>query len=306
MKKIIKITERQLEKLVKGVINEQLTKFPGDSRSGYITKGFDTGIIFTNNNFPKFKFVGFDSKPVQVVNTSPNPQKQTESVCEIVVTDNTSELVNYLKGILGFSLGSRLKRVDNKSLGDEFNIINTKFRKMENEFLSKIGFAGDSENTNDKNTWVDENIPNLTKEQRNLFLNELKNYIKLIRNYSKELIDQGVIGFPTFPLPTSFKTLTDTVVIHYQLQIPGHNTTPLNDAVNVFLDSLGKQYFIYLTEQLKQGADTVTIPNVNQLMNLFPSLLSQYNKLPTSSQKVTLKKITVFLKTSLPKELRYV
>lgn len=306
MKKIIKITERQLEKLVKGVINEQLTKFPGDSLPGYITKGFDTGIIFTNNNFPKFKFVGFDSKPVQVVNTSPKPQKQTESVCEIVVTDNTSELVNYLKGILGFSLGSKLKRVDNKSLGDQFNIINTKFRKMENEFLGKIGFAGDSENTNDKNAWIDENIPNLTKEQRNLFLNELKNYIKSIRNYSKELIDQGVIGFPTFPLPTSFKTLTDTVVIHYQLQIQGKKDLKVDETKDIFLDNLGKQYYIYMSDQLKQGVDVVTIPNVNEFINLFPSLKTQYDKLPSTSKKLILKNITIFLKTSLPKELRYV
>jgi len=306
MKKIIRLTESQLINVVKRVINEQLEVDAGDERPEYITRRFDTSIIFTTNNFPKFKFVGFDSKPVQVVNKNINPVKQTDSVCEIVVTDNTSQLINYLKSILGFSLGTKLKRVDNKSLGEQFNIINTKFRKMENEFLGKIGFVGDSESTSDKDAWINENIPNFTKDKRNLFLSELKNYIKLIRDYSSELNNQGIIGFPTFPLPIDFKTFTDTIVIHYELQIQGKKDLKIDEVKNIFLDNLGKQYYIYISNQLKQGADVVTIPNVNEFMNLFPPLKSQYDKLPSTSKEVVLKYITIFIKTSLPKELRYV
>jgi len=306
MKKIIRLTESQLINVVKRVINEQLQVDAGDKRPEYITRRFDTGIIFTTNNFPKFKFVGFDAKPVQVVNKNINPVKQTDSVCEIVVTDNTSQLINYLKSILGFSLGTKLKRVDNKSLGEQFNIINTKFRKMENEFLGKIGFVGDSESTSDKDAWINENIPNFTKDKRNLFLSELKNYIKLIRDYSSELNNQGIIGFPTFPLPIDFKTFTDTIVIHYELQIQGKKDLKIDEVKNIFLDNLGKQYYIYISNQLKQGADVVTIPNVNEFMNLFPPLKSQYDKLPSTSKEVVLKYITIFIKTSLPKELRYV
>ena len=318
MKKIIRLTENDLLKIVKRVIKEQTIE-PIQGKGQYITRQFNTGIIPTKTNFLSFDFVGFKSKPVQV-EISPNttPKPQTNSVCEIVLTDISSDLISYLKTIIGYPLGGVLSKSDGTKLNsDEFSIVTTKLRQLQSTFLTNIGYMGDPERSNDVFRWIDTDVVDPNIVNRDLLLNQLKIYLTAIRKYSDDLKNGKALGnnqylpkiegFPTFPLPPNFRQITDVVNFQYQLEIPGTDNSQTSKSEIMFIESIGKLYYKYLKDELVkvQGNTKITIPNINEFINNNPTMLPFYQKLQNQGKNLNIVNFVIFIKTAGSKDNRF-
>ena len=318
MKKIIRLTENDLLKIIKRVIKEQ-TVLSIQGKSQYITRQFNTEIIPTKTNFLKFKFEGFKDKPTQVENSPDTPPRvQTNSVCEIVLTDISSDLISYLKSIIGYPLGGILLKSDGTKLNsDEFSIVSKKLRDLQSTFLRSIGFVGDSESNTDVFNWIDTDVVDPSIVDRNLLLNQLNIYLTSVRKYSDDLKNGKALGnnqylpkingFPTFPFPPNFKQTTDLVNFQYQLEIPGIDNPQSHKSEILFVETIGRLYYKYLKDELLKVKDdtNIIIPNINEFISNNPTMLPMYQKLQNQGKNLNIVKFAIFIKTAGPKSERF-
>jgi hypothetical protein len=283
MKKIIRLTENDLIKLVKRVIKEQTQNIRKENRlliGDFETPTWVGKVVWKDLRVRIDKRLG---KPNVQRGQGFNIPELPNGVNVLISSQQiTSSLTNYLNTILGLSLSQMKGKLKYSKGGVDFNSINTQYI---NSVLSPLldGLGVPPEPTqNDIDRFLQRRLPEIISQNPGSLLELLNKHKINVSKFTQNIEKQGVTGFDMGT--SSYKNLkmsdvafNDTLSLILEISIENRGATSENDFKTI-LNNVYTSYSQYIENTWRGDSNVINIPSLEGLLEVDPRLASKINE----------------------------
>jgi hypothetical protein len=283
MKKIIRLTENDLIKLVKRVIKEQTQNIRKENRlliGDFETPTWVGKVVWKDLRVRIDKRLG---KPNVQRGQGFNIPELPNGVNVLISSQQiTSSLTNYLNTILGLSLSQMKGKLKYSKGGADFNSINTQYI---NSVLSPLldGLGVPPEPTqNDIDRFLQRRLPEIISQNPGSLLELLNKHKINVSKFTQNIEKQGVTGFDMGT--SSYKNLkmsdvafNDTLSLILEISIENRGATSENDFKTI-LNNVYTSYSQYIENTWRGDSNVINIPSLEGLLEVDPRLASKINE----------------------------
>ena len=295
MKRIIRLTENDLYKIVKRVISEQVSD---ENKAGNYLKNsvpYSFKGLFPIRPDVQSATITFD----RTLGNIPSPQitKQPINVAGIengvhfFIKDESESLKSYLNSVLTMNLNSLAGKltingqpldqgrpVDEPNVGPTFYTISNEFNKLIGDLSSGLGLSGNL-NPNNVMTFVN-SVPSMTRDELNNIMRAVESFRKAFGNFKTEFEKKGVQGLDLGKFSNVEKYgqayFGDKMQVYLTLQVDDTGDDQLDSKYETFRDMIGQQYLEFVKNGIKQN--NIFIPSLESLFKASPRIKNEIDK----------------------------
>ena len=295
MKRIVRLTENDLYKIVKRVISEQVSD---ENKSGNYLKNsvpYSFKGLFPIRPDVQNATITFD----RTLNDIPTPQitKQPVNVAAIengihfFIKDESESLKSYLNSVLTMNLNSLAGKltingqpldqgrpIDEPNAGPTFYTISNEFNKLIGDLSSGLDLSGNL-NPNNVMTFVN-SVPSMTRDELNNVMRAVESFRKAFGNFKTDFEKKGIQGLDLGKFSNAEKYgqayFGDKMQVFLTLQVDDTGDDQLDSKYEAFRDMIGQQYLEFVKNGIKQN--NIFIPSLESLFNASPRIKNEIVK----------------------------
>lgn len=301
MKKIIRLTENDLVKLVKKVIKEQ--KLGGESQGGETkVNSCETQLVEVADNVSRIT-IQIDSNiklPIIGKLSAPTETNTAKDGIIIGIRNASEKLSSFLGSVLGGlnlqRMSSNIKNQDGTPLdSNQLNTVMAPLTKIRDGFISKYSehFQGDSPTSDEINRFINVVINNFTPEELNILIKNIQALKIELENYVNSQFDSN--GF-TIKLPTvgninlNRVNFNEKVYIMAWIGLKGSGDSGITNQwrpilYNLICNALNR----YITSGNLRDNGVITIPSIQYLASIDSKLETALRKMASPNTNSSFK-----------------
>jgi hypothetical protein len=326
MKKIIRLTENDLVRLVKKVIKEQ--KLGGEIMSGtsnkLMVRDCDTSTITVVDSVNSIT-IEVDSNiklPIMGKLRAPSETNSTENGVMVGIIDNSEKLSSYLRNVLGSLslqiMADRIKdtKTDEKPDPNKLNEIVTGLVAIRNRFTNNYSdsFQNDSPTSAEIDRFITMVLSRFDSVQLNTLIQNIQKVQSELDDYVKKLAKDFRID-----LPTSSNEKLDKVKFNEKIKImtwinmSSGDPTTTKEQRNAVYQNICSVLNQYLNSGNASQNGVVTIPSIQYLATMYPNLEKSLRLVAgqpggsvvdiVNKYKINYKKVIVVINTISPNRI---
>jgi hypothetical protein len=294
MKRIIKLTESDLYRIVKRVIKEQTT--PTDNIGKFLKNEIPYSFrgLFPIRPDVQNAVITFDNtldeQPKSQVTKQPINVAGIENGVHFFIKDESEALKSYLNSILTMNLNSLAGKltlngkpleqgrpVDEPNSGPTFYSISNEFNRLIGTLSNSLRI-GDNSIANVSN-FVD-SIPSMNRQQLNMVLTDVENFRKGFETFKSNLTKKGIQGLDLgqFSKVEKFGQayFGDKMQVYLVLQVDDTWDDQLDAKYVQYRDMIGQQYIEFVKNGIKQN--NIFMPSLQTLFRVNPRIKNEMIK----------------------------